>query len=180
MNNIPAPVLFAFIALIAWPLIQLISVLVVRSSRVRLKALAAELQSDPKFTDRDREAIEEELIFARAGRGDPMNAVILAVTPLILPLIILGDALRGLSGHQEPPSSSYPQVGDRIGSDVRFRQLHKLSTLIGWIRRPVAAFFAMALSLPILPLSLLVFGLRGTSREIQGAVSRFMRVAAHV
>lgn len=174
--SIPAPVLFVLVILVGWPLMQIASVLIARPFRKRLKDMAIDLGSDPQLTSRDRAAIEDGLSFARAGRGEPATAAIMAVTPLVLPFYILADAFRELLVYPRHEQRR-DLAGDGLKSDPKFAEFWELSLRIGWLRRPVAAVLAIILSLPTVPFAILAFGFSEIQSELKKVVDRFTRLA---
>src|SRR5437870_4584927 len=93
--SIPAPATLAITMLIGWPLIQLISVLMVRPQRARLKILAAELLSDPQLSAAEREIVEIVVDEARRSTRVLLSPRLI-LAPIIVPFQIFAMSLEQL------------------------------------------------------------------------------------
>ena len=172
--SVPTPVLFVLAVLVGWPLIQIGSVLIARPFRKRLKETVINLRSDQKLTDGDRAHIEGGISIARNARG---VAYRIALTPLVLPFYILAEVVRELLGY--PDNEPTPSLGGGLIDRPKFGEFLDLCKIVLWVRRPVSAVVAVVLSLPILPIALLAFGVTGIRAEFKKVMNRFAWVAFH-
>ena len=173
MTDIPAPVLFAIVVLIGWPLAQLVSVWVVGSARAEARALADELRRDPRFGEADRRLLDRRLA---EGKGNPA----LTLLPILVPFGIVAFSVAELLG-KSPKEPSKEDLADlalrlerlealagrnapelKIQEDGRYRRLVALTSDIGILRWPISLLLTGLIALVTLPVYLLAYGLRSS------------------
>lgn len=182
----PLPMILMTAVLIGWPLVQIASVLAVRGSRAKMRALAAELLADRGHSPSDRVLLDRSLA---ESRGHTMSVI----APVALPFALLAAALAELFGRDRPSSSRTTpadvaarlkkldvQLGLRTGDetidhDPRFRELEELAYQVGFVRRPVTSLLTVFTCLPVLPVYLLAYGLRETVAVVPRATSALVR-----
>lgn len=181
--SIPVPVWLAFVGLLGWPLVQIASVLTVRSRRRRLRETASSLYRDDRLGPDDRGLVGRTL---RQARGDPGFVVF----PILLPLSILAAAIWELLGRNGPSNvndghsrqasneGGDPEIKLRMRSgrevvdhDPRYKALRALAFEIGVIRWPVTAMLTLLLCIPVLPLYGLAYGARRMRTVIPDATA---------
>lgn len=195
MYDMPMPVALAFAALIGWPAIQVIALLVwVRPKRATLRTTANALRCDPAYSD-DEEQLAITAMVAEAS-GSPM----MVVAPIILPVASVALAMVELLG-QRPEEhgrsgrdilkrafeaeTGYPPDGS-LWADERFRKLHDVANDLSIESWPVSLGLMVAGLVITLPLWGIAYGLkRSTVRLFRTAAQiftrsyRFLTIAAH-
>jgi hypothetical protein len=191
----PPPIVLAFVILLGWPLVQLGSVLLVRSRRARLKLLAAELRADPRYGPKDHEYLDCMLDEAR---GDAFFILF----PLALPLLLVQASWAELRGQIKPVNErqlasiraqfqtverTFETLGIEprwklpIAQDPRFKELSAIAPDIAFMRWPITMCLAALTSLIAAPIWLLAYGLRTSWTAFVAAIARrfahSMRVA---
>jgi hypothetical protein len=191
----PAPVIAALVVLIGYPLIQLISVLIVRPSRRRMKELATQLLSDPQYNEKQLKHVRDNLASAR---GD----LLFILFPIGAPILIASASwaeLRGeldkyrdeeavlASAHRE--MEELDRLLERVGepplpyklpiwNDPRFVELRDLSQNVAMLRSPIALCLAALTSLAAAPLWLLAYGTRVSVTRLWSAWTKLWSTTA--
>ena len=189
--SLPPPVLAAFVVLIGWPLVQLASVLLVRGRRVRMRQLLTDLGQDSRYGQDDLALLDTVV---RTSRGDPACVVF----PVVVPLAILAASIGDLLGRPDRPAHRSTEaedaradlIEDRFGAveielgrrtgretideDGRVAEVRRLAFEIGLIRWPTSLLLTIALSLPVLPLYGLAYGLRRMTTVIPETAARLV------
>lgn len=161
--------------LLAWPLLQLASVLVARNPRARMRRLVDELNADPRYGEDDRALLDREIA---ESRGTPW----LSLAPLLVPVGLVAASVWELLGRDRPSRISDPNDGTRrailerlevrlglrsghetVERDHRFAEVRALAMQIGFIRSPTSTILTLLASLPTLPLYFLAYGARETA-----------------
>ena len=167
----PTFLIIIFTVLVGYPLVQLISALLVRSMRRELELLVREIKQDPRYVASDLTILDWSM-----NMGPP-SAVTAILLPIFSPLALLAWTIDILKGKFElnieelersaklefqavielhtPGGSKSP-----IWNDERFHRAHHLTTEIDVRRFPITMLVTMIVSLPFLMVALVAQGIR--------------------
>ena len=172
----PLPALIAGSILLGWPLIQIVSVLLAKPMRSRMRQLADDLRAEFAGDDIAHKVIRRTV---RASHGD----AIFCVLPVFLPLAMIAFSLTELFSKNRSfflDSKRLEEENDRLAKEAiqlkaqiypeekgckvyenhKFKEMNRLSGNIEFIRWPVAVGLTAITTLPFLPILILAAGFR--------------------
>ncbi|MCL2713267.1 MAG: hypothetical protein FWD68_01375 [Alphaproteobacteria bacterium] len=168
----PTILVILYSILIGYPLLQIASVLAVRSRRRELNRILQELRSNPSYTKKDLELIDR-------WTCDTSNVVMGVPLPLLAPFMMVYSAWEVLCGKVDYDFASLERDLARertavaelqrqgsskstIWNDDTFKQANRLSVDIDLGRRPVTIVISLACLMIPVPLVIINFGVRTT------------------
>lgn len=167
-----------FIVLIGYPIVQLLSVLAVRGSRVRLNELLREIRANPAYSAEDLRILEWTVL------DDGIDSLLGVVAlPVIAPFMTLTFAWEVLTGRLDPTSDSLEgdisretralselmQEGSSsspLWSNSSFKEARSLSIDINLKRMPLTLCLLFVGIIIPMPLVLFAYGLRQSTEVI--------------
>jgi hypothetical protein len=168
---LPALLFFIFAVLVGYPLIQLCSVILVRSGRQELAVLIKEIKSDTSYDSNDLQVLEWAVL------DKPPSAITAFVFPIYAPIATLIWSWEILRGRLDPTADSLEKDTEReyrvvselvhegsskskIWNDPRFHRARFLSTEIEIKRMPITMLVSAVMASLMLPFVFLAYGIR--------------------
>lgn len=170
MNAPPLPITLAFVILLGWPALKLITAALARPYWRRSQALRGALLSDPAYAGEDRRSvIDAELAEAK---GQPIfllmpvvvffGGIAIAISELLGKSDIIDDA----SDLEDAPKFIELYGKSALTHDRRFRELIDLSFTLNALHYPVCSILTLVALIAVSPLILICGGLKISLRLV--------------
>ncbi|BAU93380.1 arabinogalactan endo-1,4-beta-galactosidase [Methylorubrum populi] len=168
----PTPVLVALAVLIAYPLIQIVAIRLRRADRLAFRALIDEMKADPAYQGKPEQDALNQI------DDDAYGSPVVALTPIILPIMVIADILAPRLEEDAIPSPDRPRsivyafgtlrhvpASSPLWDDDRLPVALRLSVKLCFETWPVSTFLAAVLAAPFAALEAILRWVRTNTLE---------------